>query len=95
MCSYTLKVVLLPKISIKQVIFIMKQLHFYALEECNEKKYLRDWVNWDGEVPNMNDIVLIHFGDDNEEEYKYRVVCRVFDGRKSGDIDIIVRLIKH
>lgn len=73
----------------------MKQLHFYALEECNEKKYLRDWVNWDGEVPMTEDCVLIHFGDENEEEYKYRVVGRVIDGRRSEDIDIIVRLIKH
>lgn len=95
MSDYCLKVVLLPKISIKQVIFIMKQLHFYALEKCGEKKYLRDWVNWSGEVPVIGDCVLIHFGDNNEEEYKYRVVGRVFDGRKSNYIDIIVRLIKH
>lgn len=72
----------------------MKQLHFYALGECGEKKYLRDWVNWSGEVPNRGDIVLIHFGDNNEKEYKYRVVGRVFDGRKSNDIYIIVRLQK-
>ena len=95
MFGYSLKVVLLPKIFIKQVIFIMKQLHFYALGGCNEKKYLRDWVNWTGEVPMIGDCVLIHFGDNNENEYKYRVVGRVFDGCRSEDIDIIVRLIKH
>jgi len=88
------KSVLLPKISIKQVIFIMKQLHFYVLGECGEKKYLRDWVNWTGEVPQRGDIVLIHFGDNNEEEYKYRVVGRIIDGRKSDDVDIVVSLIK-
>lgn len=93
-CSYSIKSVLLPKISIKQVIFIMKQLHFYALGECNKREYLRDWVNWTGEVPNRGDIVLIHFGDNNEEEYKYRVVGRIIDGRKPKDIDIIVSLIK-
>lgn len=94
MCSCTLKVVLLPKISIKQVIFIMKQLHFYALGECNKREYLKDWVNWTGEVPNRGDIVLIHFGDNNEEEYKYRVVGRIIDGRKPNDVDIIVSLLK-
>ena len=72
----------------------MKQLHFYALGECREKKYLRDWVNWNGEVPQRGDIVLVHFGYNNEEEYKYRVVGRVIDGRKPDDIDIIVSLIK-
>lgn len=70
----------------------MKQLHFYELGGCGEKKYLRDWVNWDGEVPMIGDSVLIHFGDDNEKEYKYRVVGRVIDGRFSNDIDIIVSL---
>lgn len=69
----------------------MKQLHFYELGGCGEK-YLRDWVNWTGEVPMIGDCVLIHFGDDNEKEYKYRVVCRVIDGRFSNDIDIIVSL---
>ena len=72
----------------------LKQLHFYVLEDCGEKKYLRDWVNWDGVVPTLGDCVLIHFGDKNEEEYKYYVVGRVFDGRKHKDIDIIVSLIK-
>ena len=66
----------------------MKQLHFYVLGECGERKYLRDWVNWSGEVPNRGDIVLIHFGDDNEKEYKYRVVGRIIDGRKPDDIDV-------
>ena len=72
----------------------MKQLHFYALGECRKRKYLRDWVNWTGEVPNMGDIVLIHFGDDNEEEYKYRVVGRIIDGRKPADVDIVVSLME-
>ena len=94
MCSYSKKSVPLPKISIKQVIFIMKQLHFYVLGECGEKKYLRDWVNWTGEVPQRGDIVLIHFGDNNEEEYKYRVVGRIIDGRKPDDVDIVVSLMK-
>lgn len=94
MSSYSIKSVLLPKISIKQVIFIMKQLHFYALVECNERKYLKDWVNWSGEVPNRGDIVLIHFGDDNEKEYKYRVVGRIIDGRKPNDVDVFVSMVK-
>ena len=72
----------------------MKQIHFFAVKECGRTEYIKDWVNWDGEVPMTGDCVLIHFGDNNEEEYKYRVVGRVIDGRRSKDIDIIVRLIK-
>lgn len=94
MLNQVLKCVPLLKISIKQVIFIMKQLHFYALGECNKREYLRDWVNWTGEVPNRGDIVLIHFGDYNEEEYKYRVVGRIIDGLKPDDVDIVVSLME-
>ena len=73
----------------------MKNLHFYVLGECRKREYLKDWPNWTGEIPQIGDCVLIHFGDDNEEEYKYRVLGRIIDGRKSEGIDIIVRLIKH
>lgn len=71
----------------------MKILHFYKLE-FGEKKYIRNWVNWTGEVPGKGDVVLIHFGDYNEEEFMYRVVNRVFNGLRPDDIDIIVEEIK-
>jgi len=54
----------------------------------------KDWVNWSGEVPQKGDVVLIHFGDNDEEEYKYRVVGRIIDGGKPEDVDIIVSLLK-
>ena len=71
----------------------MKNLRFYKLE-LGEKRYIRTWVNWTGEVPNKGDVVLIHFGDDNEEELMYRVVNRVFNGLFPDNIDIIVEEIE-
>lgn len=71
----------------------MKNLHFYELEH-GEKKYIRNWVNWTGEVPDKGDVVLIHFGDYNEEEFMYRVVNRVFNGLRPECIDIIVEKIE-
>ena len=71
---------------------IMKNLHFY--EKHGEKKYIRAWVNWTGEVPDKGDVVLIHFGDYNEEEFMYRVVNRVFNGLRPERIDIIVEKIE-
>jgi len=94
MLGYSLKSVYLHRKSIKQVISIMKQLHFYVLGECKKREYLKDWVNWSGEVPQKGDVVLIHFGDNDEEEYKYRVVGRIIDGGKPEDVDIIVSLLK-
>lgn len=71
----------------------MKNLHFYELEH-GEKKYIRAWVNWTGEVPDKGDVVLIHFGDYNEEEFMYRVVFRVFNGLRPDYIGIIVEKIE-
>ena len=71
----------------------MKNLHFYELK-LDEKKYIRAWVNWTGEVPEKGDVVLIHFGDYNEEELMYRVVNRVFNGLRPERIDIIVEKIE-
>ena len=72
---------------------IMKNLHFYEFEQ-GQKKFIRDWVNWTGEVPDKGDVVLIHFGDYNEEEFMYRVVIRVFNGLRPDRIDIIVEKIE-
>lgn len=71
----------------------MKNLHFYELNH-GEKKYIRAWVNWTGEVPDKGDVVLIHFGDYNEEEFMYLVVNRVFNGLRPDYIDIIVEKIE-
>ena len=72
---------------------IMKNLHFYELNH-GEKKYIRGWVNWTGEVPEKGDVVLLHFGDYNEEELMYLVVNRVFNGLRPDYIDIIVEKIE-
>jgi hypothetical protein len=72
----------------------MKQLHFYELGECNRCEYLKDWVNWTGEVPNKGDIVLIHFGYNHEEEYVFRVLYRIIDGRNPKDVDVFVSMVK-
>ena len=71
----------------------MKNLHFYKLE-LGGKKYIRDWVNWTGGVPDKGDVVRIHFGDHNEEEFIYLVVYREFNGLHPDDIDIIVEEIE-
>ena len=94
MCSYSIKSVLLPKISIKQVIFIMKQLHFYQYGECREVEYIKDLPNWTGEVPQQGDFVKLHFGDNHEEEYVFRVLYRIIDGRKPDDVDVFVSMVK-
>ena len=69
----------------------MKQLHFYEIDALHNKLYIKDWVNWTGEVPQKDDFVLLHFGDNNEEEEKYHVVGRCIDVTRPDDVTIFVK----
>ena len=54
----------------------MVQISFY---ENGTGKFIKQWPNWTGEVPAVGDMVLLHFGDDNEEECENIVKLRVID----------------
>ena len=48
------------------------------------------WYNWDGVVPDMGDIVQLHFGDDNEREGRFMVQDRLISGTESKKIILYV-----
>ena len=66
----------------------MTQIGFY---ENGTGKLIRNWPNWSGEVPAVGDMVLIHFGDNNEEERRYVVRQRVIDATRPDYIKIFVK----
>ena len=50
------------------------------INDCNGH-YTKTWHNWDRNiVPQVGDILLFHFGDDNEITQQATVIARVFDG---------------
>lgn len=73
----------------------MKQLNFHALsEEKGHYEYLKSWPNWSGEIPQIGDVVILHWGDYNEKEDCYRVDYRVIDGTKADTVRINVTRIE-
>lgn len=50
--------------------------------------FIKTWPNWSGEIPQIGDTVLLHFGDNNEDEEKYNVVGRTLDGTKPDMIRV-------
>ena len=56
-------------------------------------KYIKQWPNWSGAVPAMGDVVVLHYGDNNEEERPYLVKYRVIDGTKSDNVKIYIEEI--
>ena len=58
-------------------------------------KYVKEWP-WEEKnpIPNKGDTLLIHFGDNNEDEYRVNVLHREFDGTKPNVIRIITDYVK-
>lgn len=65
----------------------MTQISFY---ENGTGKFIKQWPNWTGVVPAVGDMVVLHYGDDNEEEYTYMVRLRVIDGMRPDHIGLYI-----
>lgn len=57
--------------------------------------YLKQWPNWTGVIPQIGDTVLLHRGDNNEEEYVYHVVGRTISGTDPDSIRIDLEWIDN
>lgn len=51
-----------------------------------DNEYIKQWPNWDGPIPMKGDYVLLHFGDNNEEEAQYIVLGRSISGLESDKL---------
>lgn len=65
----------------------MTQISFY---ENGTGEFIKQWPNWTGVVPAVGDMVVLHFGDDNEVEQGYVVKMRVIDGTRPDSIRLFV-----
>lgn len=65
----------------------MTQISFYR---NGTGEFIKQWPNWTGVVPAVGDMVLLHYGDYNEEEQGYVVNMRVIDGTRPDSIRLFV-----
>ena len=65
----------------------MTQISFY---DDGTGEFIKQWPNWTGVVPVMDDLVALHFGDDNEEERLYSVRLRKIDGTQPDKIKLFI-----
>ena len=56
-------------------------------------EFINQWPNWTGVVPAVGDVVVLRFGEDNEEERIYSVRLRVIDGTKPDFIKIFIKTL--
>lgn len=61
-----------------------------TFKECIGGQYIKQWPNWIGVIPNIGDKIILHYGDNAEEEEHYFVTARAIDGTKPDNIDIYV-----
>ena len=49
------------------------------INDCKDH-YTKTWCNWDGRmIPQVGDILILHFGDNNEIAQQAKVIARIFD----------------
>lgn len=52
--------------------------------------YIKQWSNWNGVIPMIDDTVVLHFGDNNEIEEYYEVEGREISGTDSDKIILYI-----
>lgn len=55
--------------------------------------YIKQWPNWNGEIPQKGDTVVLHFGDENEERKGYGVLYRIISGTEPDKVVVIMELL--
>lgn len=55
-----------------------------------EGNYIKQWPNWSGEIPQKEDTVVLHFGDNNEELVGTHVLYRIISGTEPDRIIVIL-----
>ena len=65
----------------------MTQISFY---KNGTGEFIKQWPNWTGVVPAVGDMVVLHYGDYNEEERTYMVRLRVIDGTRPDRIGLYI-----
>ena len=66
----------------------MTQIGFY---KNGTGEFIKQWPNWTGVVPAVGDVVVLHFGDYNDESRPYTVCLRMIDGTKPDFIKIFIK----
>ena len=58
--------------------------------------YTKTWHNWDRNiVPQVGDILIVHFGDNNEIAQQVTVITRVFDGTRPDMVYLTTDYVKE
>ena len=65
-----------------------------SLYDDGTGKFIKDWPNWTGVVPVVDDVVVLHSGDNNKEEHPYVVRIRAIDGTRPDKITLFIKPIK-
>lgn len=72
-------------------------IHFHTIDIFDDKgaaagsMFLKTWYDWKGELPHINDIVILHW-DENGKDVKdpYKVKLREIDGAFPNVLNVFV-----
>ena len=61
-----------------------------SIYDAASGQHIKGWPNWSGALPQTGDTLLLHFGDDYEQEERCTVVSRQLDGRHPDVLRVYV-----
>ena len=71
-------------------------INFYSVDifddngGCAGKQFLKSWWNWTGVIPQKDDIVLLHWGNNSEEEDAWKVIGRSISGKNEKSLSLFL-----
>ena len=77
-------------------LFLNMTLHFHSIDIFDDNgsaagtTFLKSWYNWKGVIPVKDDIILLHWGINNEETDPWKVYGRQIDGTQEDAINIFL-----
>ena len=76
--------------------FLFMNIHFHSVDIFDDNgaaagtTFLKSWYDWKGTVPMKDDIILLHWGPNNEETDPWRVYGRQIDGTKENVLNVFL-----
>ena len=66
-------------------------IHYSYIDADGSKKFLKTWWDWAGPIPQKDDVVVLHWGDNSEETDPWIVAGRIISGTNEKTLNIILK----
>lgn len=55
-----------------------------------KKQILKTWWDWQGVIPQVGDVIILHWGPNSEEEDPWKVTSRIISGTEEKKLTLVL-----